>query len=90
MPPVSIRHFGVRLHPQTLSAADLPAYPSRLRWWRSKSSARDCRLWAVVLPDVGMLRGSGRGYPESFVASDKSLLIVSSIRLVRVAGRFAE
>jgi len=48
------------------------------------------RLWAVVLPDVGMLRGSGRGYPEPFVASDKSLRIVSSIRLVRVAGRFAE
>jgi hypothetical protein len=45
----------------------------------------------VVLPDVGMPRGSGRGlYPEPFVASDKSLLIVSSIRLVRVAGRFAE
>jgi hypothetical protein len=34
--------------------------------------------------------GRDGGYPEPFVASDKSLLIVSSIRLVRVAGRFAE
>jgi len=42
-----------------------------------------CRMW-------GCSEGRDRGYPEPVVASDKSLRIVSSIRLVRVAGRLAE